>query len=706
MATLKELEDALIKADASGNIEDAKIFASEIRKIKNQSTPNVEPTPLSAKEKLEDFVKSTGSGVYKGLSYLPGLPGDLNELGEQLLPKWMTTPLGRGYLEEVRGGPERPKIPFSPTSKNIRGFVEENIPIMQGAGEYVPQTNLGRYTKTGLEFAAPGVAGKTSTARKFGTKLGAGGGLLYQGTEDLTGSSGAASAVTIPAMLTAGLLAGPSKAATLAERSLQNVTEPELISALKTERLANQLGIKLTPGETLNNKTVQSLVDDAIKSDRGAPFIYEATKNRPAQVSSLAEAQANLINPPPTSIRSSYKDIQETAAKSIKDSEILRTSKAYDAGYKVSNTEAITPEQVFSIINQIDDVIKTFPQTSPNINKLNQVKKQLIKKTIKVKGVKEKIIIPETNINKLDSTFKQFRDASKDSKSGMADQRRFIEKDLRNKFFSGDVAQPGILDSLNTQLRTSSNYAKANDVYSQLSRELVEVTERNVLPLAKNNVSPATIEDFVFKPNRNNKADIIATYETLNKTNPNAFPEIANLYFRNAIEKTLISTKQGQDLNQGFNLFASLAKGKNQKENFLTVIEGVAKAKNVDPKALKMGFDNMLRVLERTARLSSMNKPGFDAQGAAARTILKDVAMAKTFNPFVRLATKYGEIKAGGAWESLGRVFASDDAIENLVLLALDDPNSKKAITRVVNITDSIQGYNRPVNNSEERINE
>ena len=34
MATLKELEDALIKADASGNIEDAKIFASEIRKIK------------------------------------------------------------------------------------------------------------------------------------------------------------------------------------------------------------------------------------------------------------------------------------------------------------------------------------------------------------------------------------------------------------------------------------------------------------------------------------------------------------------------------------------------------------------------------------------------------------------------------------------------------------------------------------------------
>lgn len=701
MATLKELEDALIKADAAGNLEDAKIFASEIRKIKNQSipSPSIEQTPLSEKERLKDFVKSTGSGIYKGLSYLPGLPGDINELGKQLLPSFMTTPVG-----ELLTGQKQKEVPFFPTSKDIRGYIEKNIPLMEGAGEYVPKTNLGRYTQTGLEFASPGVAGKTKAARKFGTSLGAGGGLLYQGTEDLTGSSGAASAVTIPAMIATGLLAGPSKAATLAEKSLQNVTEAELIAAAKLEKLANQMGIKLTPGETINNKTVQSLVDDTIKSDRGSPFIYEVTKNRPEAVSSLAAAQANLINPPPKSIRSSYKDIEETAAKSIKDSERLRTSKSYDAGYRVSNTEGISPDQVFSIINQIDDAIKTFPKGNPNIAKLNQVKNQLIKKQIKVKGVKEKIIIPETNINKLDSTFKQFRDATKDSTKGKADQRRFIEKDLRRQFFNQEGS--GILDNLNSQLRTSSNYAKANDVYSQLSRELVEVTERNVLPLANSKISPTTIEGFVFNAGKNNKADIIATYETLNKTNPNAFPEIANLYFRNAIEKTLINTKQGQDLNQGFKLFESLAKGKNQRENFLTVIEGVAKAKNVDPKTLKVGFENMLKVLERTARLSSLNKPGFDAQGAAARTILKDAAMMKTFNPFVRLATKYGEIKAGGAWESLGRVFASDDAIENLVLLALEDPNSKKAIARVVNITDSIQGLNRPVNNSEDQINE
>ena len=131
MATLKELEDALIKADASGNIEDAKIFASEIRKIKNQSIPDVEPPTLSAREKLADFGKSTGSGVYKGLSYLPGLPGDLDELGEQLLPRALTIPLGRGYFEELRGGPERPRMPFFPTSGNIRGFVEEEIPVLE-----------------------------------------------------------------------------------------------------------------------------------------------------------------------------------------------------------------------------------------------------------------------------------------------------------------------------------------------------------------------------------------------------------------------------------------------------------------------------------------------------------------------------------------------------------------------------------------------
>ena len=130
----------------------------------------------------------------------------------------------------------------------------------------------------------------------------------------------------------------------------------------------------------------------------------------------------------------------------------------------------------------------------------------------------------------------------------------------------------------------------------------------------------------------------------------------------------------------------------------MAVIENVAKAKNVNPQNLKVGFENMLRVLKRTGKISSINKPGFDVTNAASRSILKDVAMMKTFNPLVRLSTKYGEMKAGGAEKILGAIFASDDAIENLILLSKTNPNSKIAINRTLQVVNASQQLNNPDN--------
>lgn len=42
MATLEELETALIKADAAGNTEDARVFAREIRRLRAQSQTSPE----------------------------------------------------------------------------------------------------------------------------------------------------------------------------------------------------------------------------------------------------------------------------------------------------------------------------------------------------------------------------------------------------------------------------------------------------------------------------------------------------------------------------------------------------------------------------------------------------------------------------------------------------------------------------------------
>ncbi len=123
----------------------------------------------------------------------------------------------------------------------------------------------------------------------------------------------------------------------------------------------------------------------------------------------------------------------------------------------------------------------------------------------------------------------------------------------------------------------------------------------------------------------------------------------------------------------------------------MAVLDNVAKAKGVNPQQFKVGFENMLKILERTGRISSINKPGFDIANKASRTLAKDLAMMKTFNPLVRLSTKYGELKAGNAEQILGQIFASDNAVELLVKLGKTDPNSKLAINRTLQVVNATQ---------------
>ena len=639
---------------------------------------------LTKTERAKDLGMSLSSGLSKGASYIAGLPGDIGELGKAYLPEFLTTPVG-----ELITGKKQKEVPFFPTSKQVMDFAESKLPKIKPVTQYQPQTNLGRYAKTITEFATPGLLGKTKAAKSFGTKLGAGGGLFFQGTEDLTGSPTAASAVAIPAMLALSFLGGPSTAARLAERATKSVDADEIARAKNLEKLAQKSGIKLLPGEVFDDKFVQELTKRVVQSERGSPYVYEAIKGRGGATKRAAEQQAINLSKVPKSQREVFDLVQDVSTDAIKGAKIARTKTAQQAGYKISNTESLAPTQVFAVINKIDEAIESLPKTSPNIMKLNQIKNQLIKEKVKIKGVKEKQTIPETNINKLHSTFKQFRDDWSNSRKGIADETRFIDKQLGSKLFT--QTDDGILDLLNQELRTNQSFVKATETFTKLSKELVDPIKRNVGALSKNGMTLSKIENFIFNPKNANTNDINKTLSVLNAVDPQATIQIANTYFRNALNNAFVLTKQGEDLTQGFNLVKSIVGTGKQRENFMAVLGNVAKAKNVNPQQLKVGFENMIRVLERTGRISSINKPGFDVRGLASKTIARDVALMKTFNPLVRLASKWSEIKGGGADAALGRIFASDEAVENIIMLAKTNPESKKAISRVVQIIDATQ---------------
>ena len=109
-----------------------------------------------------------------------------------------------------------------------------------------------------------------------------------------------------------------------------------------------------------------------------------------------------------------------------------------------------------------------------------------------------------------------------------------------------------------------------------------------------------------------------------------------------------------------------------------------------DKKLYKVGFENMLDILTRMGRISNVNKPGFDVKGIAAQTIAKDIAMAKTFNPAVRLATKYSELKAGNTFDDFGKNTCTSRIYKTACGIGKNNPQSKSAIIRTVNIIDSV----------------
>ena len=333
MATLKELEDALIKADALGNTDDAQVLADEIRKIRAKPSPTqLQTQPPTRQEEEKDLLKSLASVVPIATSFIAGLPGDL-ERAMTYIPglrdrrNQILEDYGVDYSRfapETIGKSESKKY-ILPGSAQLRGMMAQLAPRAEEIIDYQPTTAPGRYAQTIGTWAAPGgMLAKTQAARKLGATIGAGGGGLFQGLQDVSGSPGLAAGFTLPAMMAAGILGGPSTAARLAQTSLKNVSKSEISQAQALERTANQLGIKLLPGESMKDKAVQQLTADIIRSEKGSPFIYESTKGRPAAVGAAVETQASKIGPPPKSIRESNQLIADAAREAKKQARKIR----------------------------------------------------------------------------------------------------------------------------------------------------------------------------------------------------------------------------------------------------------------------------------------------------------------------------------------------------------------------------------------------
>ena len=719
MATLAELEEALIKADKAGNTEDAKILAQEIVRLKAQTTPVAQTTPQQTQQPsnfLEEFgnfqrdlAMSSAKGGVRGLATLAALPSMVTQ-GTTALMEYLGAPKPDPRISFVN--PMLPGMSFKPTLPQVMEAIE-TIPGAKAVTQYQPQTKAGEYFESIGEFVAPGIPfAKPFTSqdrlKRFSNVLfpGIAAGATSELTEDLPPY------VSIPLTIAAGgvtaAVTRPDKAANIAEAALRNVTDEELELARRIQKIAREeFDIPVTATELIDNGLVNKLGEIVYKSERGGPIMYNFLKDRPDQVEFIAKQLTDKLIEEPKLLNEAIQGIKITAQKALKDAKKERKRRAEEAGYKVANTEALEPDQVLPLIRYIDDTVKRLDAGDPAIQTLNSLKRSLIKsKTSKrdqpqilnelgqpIRGQQPEIIItPQTNINTLDNILKRINSRISDSRVNKTRDRDIIDRNTERILREGlDEGGEGILTLLDRQLRTNKNYSAAKDEFAKLSEELVAPIERNLKPLLEGGLSQGKIRSIIFDTGTRNVEDIKRTAEILNKVDPEAFQLIARTYFKNAINNALYSQKAGDlKIAKGFNLKKQLTE-KGREDNFLAMLEGVAKSKGVNPKEFVKGFENFNKVLSRTANIIGVNNP---ASPPPIKLISRDFAQFGAFMWQVKFAGKLEKFTKEKTLEKLGNIFIQDNSIDQLVALAKTNPDSVKAVNlvrRILYVTNNIE---------------
>ena len=656
--TILELEGE-VGQEAKADAEAKRIIATEFTQ---QPTPQPE---LSPSQKLTDIARGAVTGASTGLIGAASLPS--------LVTQGTTALMERLGLPEVSYvNPMLPGLSRPPSFEQLQQAVE-TIPSAQAVTQFQPQTTLGEFAETIGEFSAPGgLLAQSRRALALGTGLGAIGGVVQEGQEQLGLTATQALPLTIATTLASGYFLGPTRTQKYAKDIMKGVSDEELALAKAVEAKANELKIPLSAPELIDNKILKGVGEIVYGTEQGGDIMYNFIKNRPNQINKVADDLLDEIIKNPDSVRQAYKKAGIAADKAIRSAETTRRIAAEDAGYIASNVAEISEGQVTFVLNQIDETIKNLPKKNPNIKKLENLKTRLT--------VDAQNNIPETNVNKLSSAIREFRDAAKDSKAGVADQRRFIDKEGRFALFNDD--KTGILDNLDNQLRTNIDYKNAQDTFARLSNELVEPVLDNVGVLGKG-VTPEKVKNFVFNAERSNVNDIRQTYKLLNKEDASAFPNIARAYVENAANKAFQIKPGGESLKSGFDLYKSLAGTQNQRRNFNAILEGVAEANGVNPNNLILGFDKFNEVLKRTARLANVDNPKI---APSTQNLPQTTAQIGSFMWRVKFASRYSEFLGQKTMKDLANLFTDERSVTLLEELAKVDVNSQIAVRRVVNI--------------------
>lgn len=642
----------------------------EIVKEGINTSPNEELSSSSdllikGKDAISDYGMGFGSGLTNAATYLLGLPGDIQNLANQYLPsyafkpiKYMGNPVG-GLISDIAETPTA-----LPTSSDLIDLAS-NIPGYENLLNYQPTTLPGRYIKTGTEFAAPGVVGK---AKAVSSGVGAIAGLLSQGAEDLTGSETAGAITGISSLLPLTWLANMrrSNAPKLLKDAFEGLTTEQLKDARVLQETAKRLNIPLSGPEAIGTQDMVNLASDVIATRSGSKAFGIFTEGRPRQTREAVESSLNTIINSGGSKQEIAEQIQRVVYKYIDDAKINRTVKAQKAGYTQADTELADPNSVARVINLIDDAMSKSKKGEPTFDALSKLKSRLL--------TNKK---PEVRMGVLDEIYKDIDEAIKLPISSPNNIQKTVSAKLKP-----------ILKELDNVLLENPSFAQGRATFERQSKIIVDILERNVGGLAKEGIKPSQLVTFIFDSKNLSPKDVKRIADTLNKIDPSSFNKISKLWMENIFETSMKPTLSGPSKTGGAKfsnqIFGDV--GSSQRETYNVVIDAIAKNKGLNPqqtKEFKVGFDNLMRILQRQGRIPAIGSR------TASRAELSDIAQQSSqagvletisTQPASSLARWIRDNIQQKTYKELAEVMTGDDAIEQMIKLSKESPDTVNKI--------------------------
>ena len=317
MATLAQLEQALIQADQAGNVEDATALANEIKRLKIEQADLQKLDVALEQEKKQSRLEKFKDVVDAPISLLKG--GVTGTVGAASLPS-MVEPAYDYLASKIPGGETIKKIASLapvpggsllqegryPKYEQMMGLLEK-IPGAKSLTQYQPRTTFGEFGETIGEFVGPSVPAavvkKSPQMLKTAGILGGIGGTVQEAQEQVGIPPMYAMPLTLGTTMLGGYALSPSKASAYAKEALKGVDDAELKLAIKLEEQANDLGLSITAAELIDNKIINSLGSIVYGTKEGGKIMYDYLKDRPQEVEKIATRLMDAMIENPQSIR-------------------------------------------------------------------------------------------------------------------------------------------------------------------------------------------------------------------------------------------------------------------------------------------------------------------------------------------------------------------------------------------------------------------